>query len=195
VAEYADLERIARRVAGHVPRLSAPGSYDLEAAVAVCLRPGPRSVEALFIRRSEHPDDPWSGDVAFPGGRRDGGDASLWETAMRETMEETGVDLRAEGKLLGRLDDVHPRVVVLPNLNIAPFVAEVPAGALASARSEIVAVSWVPLADLADPALADRRVMTSARGVREFPSIRWEDLEIWGLTHRILTQLLDLLGK
>jgi 8-oxo-dGTP pyrophosphatase MutT (NUDIX family) len=111
---------------------------------------------------------------------------------MRETLEETGLDLRAAGALLGPLDDVHPRVVVLPNLNITPFVVSVPAGATAAARSEIVAVAWIPLADLAMPERAGLKVLERPAGRREFPAIRIGDLEIWGLTHRILTQLLEI---
>ena len=192
--ELSDLETIASRIALRKPARSEPGSYDQEAAVAVCLRPGDGSIEALFIRRAEHPDDPWSGDAAFPGGRRDPADASLWETAMRETLEETGLDLSASGTLLGALDDVHPRIVVLPNLNITPFVARVPAGATATAMSEVVGVAWISLADLARPDRAGRRSVEGPSGRREFPTIHAGDLEIWGLTHRILTQLLEVAG-
>lgn len=187
-----DLESIAARLARREPLLSEPQSYDQEAAVAVCLRPGGSSIEALFIRRAEHPADPWSGDAAFPGGRRDPGDASLWETAMRETLEETGLDLRRWGELLGRLDDVHPLVVALPNLNVTPFVARLPPDARAEARSEVVAVAWIPLSDLARGERKSRRVVSGPNGEREFPSICYEGFEIWGLTHRILTGLLEV---
>jgi len=190
--ELADLRAIASRLALREPVRSEPGSYDQEAAVAVCLRPGEGSIEALFIRREDHPGDPWSGDAAFPGGRRDPRDASLWETAMRETLEETGLDLRASGSLLGTLDDVHPRAVVVPNLNVTPFVAVVPAAAAATPRSEVVAVEWIPLAELARPERAGLKTLEGSSGRREFPTVHFGDMEIWGLTHRILTQLLEI---
>ncbi|MGB5283894.1 MAG: NUDIX domain-containing protein, partial [Polyangiales bacterium] len=66
------------------------------AAVAMLLREGASGPEVFFIRRAEHPRDPWSGHMAFPGGRRDAGDATLLDTAMRETREEVGVDLSRE---------------------------------------------------------------------------------------------------
>src|SRR5258706_15931093 len=43
------------------------------AAVALILRDGPQGIEVLFIRRAEHPQDPWSGQMAFPGGRAEPG--------------------------------------------------------------------------------------------------------------------------
>ncbi|MBI3449749.1 MAG: CoA pyrophosphatase [Acidobacteria bacterium] len=186
------IDRIAARLAALEPRLSPPGSYTEEAAVAVCLRPAGASAEILLVRRAEHPLDPWSGDAAFPGGRRDPSDLSLSHTAVRETLEETGLDLNAGARLLGRLDDVHPRVVSLPSLNVSSFAFAIPEGATASARSEIVAAHWIPIGELVSPERQASRVHQGKAGERVFPSIRYGDLEIWGLTHRILSQLLDL---
>ncbi|HYN43940.1 MAG TPA: NUDIX domain-containing protein, partial [Thermoanaerobaculia bacterium] len=56
-----------------------------KAAVAVILRDGDGGVELLFIRRAEHPRDPWSGQMGLPGGRVDPGDASPLAAALRET--------------------------------------------------------------------------------------------------------------
>jgi hypothetical protein len=71
------------------------------------------------------PGDPWSGHVAFPGGRAEPGDASPWHTAARETWEETGLDLLAAGRLLGTLDELYPRTPVLPPVVVRPHVAVV----------------------------------------------------------------------
>jgi len=186
------IDRIAARLASREPRLSPEGSYTEEAAVAVCLRPAGGSAEILLVRRAEHPLDPWSGDAAFPGGRREPSDPSLSDTAIRETLEETGLDLNDGGVLLGRLDDVHPRVVSLPGLNVGSFAFSIPEGATASARSEIVAAHWIPIDELASPVRQASRVHRGTAGERVFPSVRYADLEIWGLTHRILSQLLEL---
>ena len=65
------------------------------AAVALVLRgPGDASgdgaegpIELLFVKRAEWEGDPWSGHVAFPGGRHEPQDETLWDTAARETHE------------------------------------------------------------------------------------------------------------
>ena len=77
------------------------------AAVTAVIRNHPeRGAELLVIRRAEHPLDPWSGHMAFPGGRRELTDPDLSHTALRETFEEVGLDLRRDGALLTRLPDV-----------------------------------------------------------------------------------------
>src|SRR5260370_1555175 len=91
------------------------------AAVAVILRDGDEGLEALFIHRAVRAGDTWSGQIAFPGGRRDPGDADLLATAIRETMEEVGVDLSGAERL-GVLDDLYPRTPVLPPAVVRPFV-------------------------------------------------------------------------
>jgi 8-oxo-dGTP pyrophosphatase MutT (NUDIX family) len=79
----------------------------IAAAVAVILHDGDDGLETLFIHRAVRAGDTWSGQIAFPGGRREPGDGDLLVTAIRETHEEIGVALTAAERL-GVLDDLSP---------------------------------------------------------------------------------------
>ena len=93
------------------------------AAVAAVVRDGAEGAEMLFIRRAENEHDPWSGQMAFPGGRQDPGDPSPLAAAIRETREELDLDLERGGVCLGRLSDVAAVSRGRPlSLVIIPFV-------------------------------------------------------------------------
>ena len=154
------------------------------AAVALIFRAGADgSPELLFIKRADYPGDPWSGQIAFPGGREEGGDSSLEETAARETREETGIDLSRDGMLIGVLDDLRP---------IRPFVAVVHRDEQLDLSAEVAMAFWIPFGDLAqkeswqDDTVFARGVQINARVFRH------DDHVIWGMTERILAQLLEL---
>ena len=99
------IEDIRGSLGGYTPRI-LPLDQSVRAAVAVVLRAGEdRRPEVLFIKRAQHPGDPWSGHMAFPGGRIDLTDATIQSAAERETLEEVGLSLDA-AESLGRLDDL-----------------------------------------------------------------------------------------
>ena len=121
-----------------------------KAAVALFFRLGENDVlELLFIKRAEYEGDPWSGQIAFPGGRAEERDASLAETAIRETREETGIDLAREGVMVGRLDDLRPRTVRLPAIMVRPFVALLDRSEPLVLSSEVALSFWLPFTELA----------------------------------------------
>lgn len=162
-----------------------------EAAVSVVVRTASPE-EVLLVKRAESASDPWSGDVALPGGRRDPEDHDLAATARRETFEETGLDISGHRPLL-TLDAVTPISRRLPRLVVTPFVYEVASGAQARPASrEIQSVHWVKLVTLAAP--ATRSTISAPRGgpgaVSSYPCYRIGGLVIWGLTYRILSRFL-----
>ncbi|MFQ5536492.1 MAG: NUDIX hydrolase [Gemmatimonadota bacterium] len=171
------------------------GKDVLEAAVSLVLR-GTDPLELLFIQRARAEGDPWSGHMALPGGRRDPGDASLLDTAVRETREEVGLDLERYAVKLGDLDPVAPGSTRLPHLIITPFVFGTRPEVRATADSkEVDRVFWVPLAYLQDPANISDVEIALPGGTRSFPCIRVGGEPVWGLTYRILTQFLERLPE
>ncbi len=158
------------------------------AAVAAILTPDPEAV--LLIRRAERSGDPWSGHMALPGGRRDPGDPDLLATVVRETAEELGVDL-SRIPPAGVLDDVVPRTAVLPPVAVRPFVFVLPTRPALTPNHEIASAQWVSLDDLLSPGAYHPVRLNVAQQIRDFPAYQVENALIWGMTERILTNLLD----
>lgn len=160
------------------------------AAVALILREGARGLEILFIRRAEHPQDPWSGQMAFPGGRAEPGEDDLKATAVRETAEEVGVDLESHAECLGVLDEVRAMARMRPvSLTILPFVFRLRDEVAPVLGDEVRSLHWIPLDELL--AAERRSVMDYVQegATMQFPCLRVEDVVIWGLTYRMLLGL------
>jgi 8-oxo-dGTP pyrophosphatase MutT (NUDIX family) len=189
------VRKIRTALAAH-PGVAAPDEEGVRrAAVALIFRlaEDDDAVELLLIKRAEYPGDPWSGQIAFPGGREEAGDPSLAATAIRETREETGIDLDRDGLVLGTLDDLRPRTVRLPAVVVRPFVMVLDAREALELSSEVALAFWVPFGELArtDSWQSDT---VFARGVHINARVfRHHDHVVWGMTERIMTQLLTLI--
>lgn len=179
---------LERRPAGALGRPDGT----LEAAVSIVLRPRDE-LEILLIKRAIHERDPWSGHMALPGGRRDRDDASLLETALRETREETSVVIPREGAFLGALDEIQPGTPRLPAIVIAPFVVGVHPDTSAKPNPrEVDAALWVPFPALRHPDAVGEILVDLEDERRAFPAVHYGPYAIWGLTHRILMQFLEI---
>jgi 8-oxo-dGTP pyrophosphatase MutT (NUDIX family) len=165
------------------------------AAVAVILRDGAQGIEVLFIRRAEHPQDPWSGQMAFPGGRAEPGDADLRATAIRETQEEIGVDLATAAEPLGGLDEVRAMARMRPmNLTITPFVFRLHQAFEPVLSDEVRSVHWLPLGELLGTARRSTMDYAHQGESMQFPCLRVDELVIWGLTYRMFMGFQERFG-
>jgi 8-oxo-dGTP pyrophosphatase MutT (NUDIX family) len=187
------LDRVRAVLAGRrIPNGEADGLR--RAAVAAILREGVAAAELLFIHRAEHPRDPWSGHMAFPGGRVENHDSSPLAAAVRETREEVALELDPTTDLIGRLSTLPAIAQGKPlGMTILPFVFAVDRSVEMQPGPEVQAVMWVPLDFLADP--ANRSTMVWQRSGVEvtLPCYSFEGRTIWGLTLRMADELLDLL--
>ncbi len=197
--EHPWLARLARALRERPGRPADDAEHVRRAAVALIHRvrggddaPPEGEVELLLVKRATFAGDPWSGQVALPGGRREPWDATMEDTAIRETREETALDLRRSGVLLGSLDEVYPRIPVLPPLVITPFVAVVAGAAELQLSAELADAFWVPVAALRDPRARREVVLEVAGAERTVQSFHHAGHTVWGITHRILEGYLAL---
>ena len=187
------LATVRRALRGHRPQVvDAPNARP--AAVALVLLEGPQGLEILLIKRAERGDDPWSGQMALPGGRYDAGDADLQATAVRETREETGVDLSAAERL-GALDDLHPRTSVLPPVVVRPFVFALTHRADLVPSDEVQRAFWLPLGRLSEQGVRREVTLTLRGGTLTLPAYSVDGELIWGMTERIITPFVDLVSQ
>jgi len=185
-------------------KVPAAGEGLTHAAVMLLLRPADGaaggdaagdSAEILLIKRAERAGDPWSGHLAFPGGRAEKEDATLLDVAMREAAEEIGIDARQGGRLLGRLPAFRPMSTRIPSVTVTPFVALAPHGAILRVQPEEVEEAfWMPLAALRKTGLSAVVRWDARDGTRELPAFPSPKGPIWGITERILSQFLERTG-
>ncbi len=183
---HPELARVVRALTAATPTPAPRDEPFHEAAVALVLHPVGGGLEALFIKRATREGDPWSGQIALPGGRRDVDEPTLLLTAIRETYEEIGLDLATDGVLLGELDELRPRSPLLPPVVVRPFVfavAERPAFVLSE---EVADVFWTPLCEVFDPKRRQEITIEFPGIHMKRPAIGVGEHVIWGMTEHIL---------
>ena len=145
----------------------------------------------LLIRRAERVDDPWSGQWALPGGRRDRADADALATCLREVREEVGLALDHADCSAALPLDVAGRHLGLA-ISVAPFVFRLATRpALTIDPREVAAIRWCALAWLGDPARHRRGVVM---GQPDEPFIDLDGAPLWGLTWRVLCRRIAMGG-
>ncbi|MFZ0486550.1 MAG: CoA pyrophosphatase [Arenicellales bacterium] len=189
-------EEISSRLSAHEPRL-----LNLEnnrhGAVAMILRPGEDGKEVLFIERTRVDSDPWSGQMAFPGGIVEADDPDARGAAERETLEEVGIDLTA-ATYMGRLDDVQGRHRAhRSGIVVSGFVYFDSNRQRTVPNYEVADIVWEPLATFMDSGRFAYAKYPPAPDER-FPGVRVGRRDhqiVWGLTRRFLMSFFQILGQ
>lgn len=165
------------------------------AAVALALAGEPEALELCFILRASREGDRWSGQMAFPGGKAEPGDPTAEAVAIRETREEVGLSLE-HAEPLGGLAPITVRPAG-PLGMLSPFVFYVgpERPSLVPQQAEVAAAFWIPLAHLWDERNKGTIDWEHLGQRMRFPGIRFGAHVIWGLTHRVLAQWGEQLGK
>lgn len=164
-----------------------PDGLVADAAVALLLRKtSSKELEVFLVKRVENPSDPWSGNIALPGGKRVSEDIDLKQTVVRETFEETGIDLLDRCRFLGVLETMTS--TPKPEMKILPFVVFIEHEPVVRLNSELDRFAWVSLGALVN----SRNTVCFSFG--EFPAYIVSGMTVWGLTYRILEMFVNVLA-
>ncbi len=165
-----------------------PPSGELKlAAVSVILKDRD-APSILLIKRAEREGDPWSGQVAFPGGKAQEGDATLKDTAIREGEEEVGLDLGGGAEFLGYFTPFRTHT---GTMDVVPSVFLLKGEAEVRTNEEVTSYRWVGLERLLSEQARSAYRLEFGGQVREMPALLVGDYVVWGLTHRIISKLLE----
>ena len=190
--------------AGFEPELRGDGQRLAErtlrgAAVLVPLVQHPEGLSVLLTRRTEHLND-HAGQISFPGGRTDAGDADAVATALREAQEEVGL-APAAVEVIGRL----PVYTTVTAYEVTPVIGLLaPQTGLHGDAFEVAEVFEVPLSFLMDPAHHRRHAVRWEGIERQFLSMPWigpgadgvtREYFIWGATAAMLRNLYAFLAR
>jgi 8-oxo-dGTP pyrophosphatase MutT (NUDIX family) len=188
----ADLVRIEQRARSRKAYRSELDPV-MRAAVALVVAPDGDDLATLLIERAQHPLDPWSGHMAFPGGRHDATDPTLERTAIRETLEEVGIDLIRDGRFVAPLDEIRAQARGRDlDMVISPFLFFLDATLPPTPdTSEVADALWVPLRVFGDERYKGTTHFSRDGFGMDFPAFLYRGKTIWGLTYRILCGFLE----
>lgn len=184
------IERVCSRL--HLAdQTRPPADGRRRAAVSVLLHDEPSGPRVLLMKRVERAGDPWSGHISLPGGRHEERDSDLLATAVRETHEELGIELGGT-RVVGNLPVLQPFTSGPAGIEVAPFVFVTPVAVEPQLGPEAVAAFWLPVEEAASGAFDAQYTYPGTE--RTFPSWVYESHTIWGLTWRILRDLIEAAG-
>lgn len=148
----------------------------------------------ILIRRPIKQGDPWSGDMCFPGGRKELRDNNSFATALRETREEVGIDLQRQGAFLGRLSDVLTRAHETKPMVVSPYVFSITSAQQLTLSEEAQEIITVPLAFLANAGNRETLRWRVGPASLRMPCYYYQGARIWGMTLIMLDELVRIAG-
>ena len=167
-----------------------PGGDVVQSAVLLMLRERDGDFLVWFIRRTEHAGDPFSGHVAFPGGKKKDEDETFADTVTREVSEELGFDAARDAEILGEMDFIRPLTPSVRHYAVKPFVAALGSETEFSPNYEVAECFGVPVSHLLDEKNRDVRKRNRGGVAVDDYVFVYRNHIIWGLTGRILHEFL-----
>jgi 8-oxo-dGTP pyrophosphatase MutT (NUDIX family) len=171
------IEKLTRQLALHP-------SGNAQAAVAILVKPKINDIEFFLVKRAEVDDDPWSGDMAFPGGKKNLQDQTVVDTAVREVLEETSIDL-TEKNVIGFMEPIYS--AVRKTLAVQPIVYLFDDYPPVELNHELTKYIWASLSEI-----RNGKTLAAVKDW-EGPVYQVHGETVWGLTFRMLEKILKLL--
>lgn len=154
-------------------------------AVGVLIKEEAEDLWLLMIKRGENPRDPWSGQMAFPGGHADSRDGTLFDTVAREAVEEVGINVHNQ-QFLGCLRNVEPRNSPMV---VTPFIFLITERVHPTTSREAKEILWIPLSFLLDPRNISSIVVPIGGEEVSMGCYRYSNRIIWGMSFRIIQEI------
>jgi len=187
------LQLIETRLNEHSPGRRRLRRLGKRSVVAIILQVREGELHILMIKRAEREGDPWSGHMAFPGGRMDPTDDHGYAAAERETEEEIGLMLAGSARFIGRLSEIRTRPHRgIFGMTVTPFVFRLEREVEFTPNREVDEVVWVPLEFLLDTDNRREMVWEYKWLKLPVPCYFYGRRCIWGLSLAMLDELMDL---
>jgi len=161
-----------------------------ESGVMVMLYPK-NKITHLVLTQRHHYKGAHSGQVSFPGGKKEENDSDLWETAKRETYEEIGI---SENKIIpvGKLSDLY---IPVSNFLVSPYVSihnDYPIFRIQ--ENEVASIIELPLETLLNDKISTQKIINVMDGIKmNVPCFEIENKIVWGATAMILSEFKAIL--
>jgi len=157
------------------------------AAVMILIFPYPNQLHTVFIKRNEYPG-PHSAQISFPGGIFELNDENLRTTALRETIEETGI--KKEIEVLGSLT---PLFIPVSNFCVTPFIGWVnKKPEFDPDPSEVQYLIEVPIAKIFDKRIKHAEIIKGHEIEFMAPYYKLNNEKIWGATAMMLSEFIEV---
>ncbi|MDG6942374.1 MAG: CoA pyrophosphatase [Nitrososphaerota archaeon] len=176
------VEKVARTLS-----VAEPTPVQLEMAAVSMIFRDPKRPAVLLIERAERAGDPWSGQIALPGGKMRAGDGTARNAAVRETFEEVGVDLERSAEFLGygQMATTH-----IGTMGVVPSIFLLRDDVTVKPNSEVASFRWIGVEELrSSKSQSSYTVKVDGKSV-VMPAILVGGYLIWGLTYRIILSAL-----
>ncbi|MFT5484506.1 MAG: 8-oxo-dGTP pyrophosphatase MutT (NUDIX family) [Halieaceae bacterium] len=185
--------RVEQSLAAYRPKRSLLRPLARRSAVALILQQREGQLHVLMIQRADREGDPWSGQMAFPGGHLEAVDRHGRDAAVRETEEEIGLTLDQASPCIGRLSDIMARPRLVKPMIVSPYVFRIDKAPRLVLNYEVADTVWIPIPYFQNSANREEMQWTHGKVSMTLPCYLYRDYRVWGLSLMMLDELLKVM--